>query len=312
MQTNGNRYITRQERYALREKKRRRDRFLLRLIILVVLVAAALALTLSFCGDSKNQQEDSGDTQQEQLQAGTPQTGGDGTQQGEEASGSVGGEEDSPEPSVPVNLGRDFTVCIDPGHGYDDGGASSQYLDDVTEKDLTLFMSLKLQKALEDMGFTVVMTRDSDIVPADMKPNRNGMYIFSAKNRPAVMNATGADVVVSLHCDSYGNESVGGMRVYYYNRNNPEQTPLYAQAVADGMSDIFDGAKVSVTPMGADSAYYVIRDVTMPSILIEAGFVTNPQDAENLQDPQWQRSIAEGIADGIYDYYKSLQEAEGE
>ena len=294
MQNDGRQYITRQERYTARAQKQRRDRMLTRLIIVVVALAAVVALTLSMCGSKDKDQVE--DTQISDIGGST-------------VSGSAGEQdaEVNKEPVVPPSERQNFLICIDPGHGYDDGGASSQYLDGVTEKDLTLLVSLQLRQELETMGFEVVMTRDSDVVPEDLEPNRNGMYLFPARNRPAVMNATGADVMVSIHCDSFSNESVGGMRVYYYNKNNPELTPNYANAVATGMSDRFDGAKVGLSAMDANSAYYVIRDVDMPAILIETGFVTNPQDAENLQSPQWRKEMAEGIAEGIYEYYHSLQ-----
>ena len=285
MEPQRERYVSREERRARREKRQRQVRKQKILLLAGILLTALLILLLSRCG-RKDQQ-----TQEQNL----PENSG-GKEQSEQQKPQ---EDNKPKP-------LNYTICIDPGHGYDDGGAVSDYLGEWTEKALALDMSLSLRTALEEYGFTVVMTRESDEPPEGMQPNKSGLYIYSAKNRPADINAIAPDLSVSIHCDAYeGSETVGGIGVYYYKNNNPDRTPQYAEAVAEGISKQLK-EKPDVWAMERKAAYYVVRDVTAPAILVETGFVSNPEDAAQLCSAQWRGQMAQGIADGIYQYYMSL------
>ena len=213
-----------------------------------------------------------------------------------------------PGPDPVVEPEDKFTVCIDPGHGYDDGGCVSTNLGKLCEKDITLAVSLKLRTELEALGLQVVMTRDSDTPPEDMEPNSNGRYIFSATKRPPIINAYEPDMSISLHCDSFDDSRVTGMSIYHYESNNPELTPYLAQHLQDGIVQVFPEQKVTIRTQGADTAFALVKGVQAPAVLVEMGFVTNPEEAKNMLDEQWQSNLAKAMAQGILAYAQWQEE----
>ncbi len=118
----------------------------------------------------------------------------------------------TPTPSGPL-------ICIDPGHGYSDGGSESQYLDvyGMTEKDINLPVALKVRDILIEKGYNVIMTRDSDKIPEGADADGDGFYYRKTEDIARFANETGCEYFFSIHCDSYpADESVSGTRFYYY------------------------------------------------------------------------------------------------
>ena len=189
-----------------------------------------------------------------------------------------------------------FIIFIDPGHGFGDGGSSSDYLVGYTEKDITMLVAQEVVALLKSMGYEAMLTHDGVTMPK--APNDNGNNLFSALDeRPAYVNANGVDLLVSIHCDSFEKESVSGTRVHYSSNNK------YADASVDLVNTII--RSISESYQGSRSAnsypndYNIIRYTEAPAALVEMGFVTNPDDAAFLLDPEWRTKMAVGIANGI-------------
>lgn len=205
-----------------------------------------------------------------------------------------------PESTAPPVSGRGITICIDPGHGYDDNGASSPHLGDVTEKDVTLAIGLKLRELLLDAGFAVIMTHDTNEIPADAPPGEQ--YLFGLAKRTAFANERMPDLYISIHGDSYEDSSVNGSRVYFQTLTGQDNDAITAigQKFVDALTIAFPTAKLPLLkPMEDDTAYYVLRNTNMPAVLIEVGFATNPTDAANMLNPDWQQKMAEAMAAGV-------------
>jgi N-acetylmuramoyl-L-alanine amidase len=178
-------------------------------------------------------------------------------------------------------------IVIDPGHGGSDTGAQQNGL---VEKDLTLDISERLRTLLVARGWSVKLTRESDV---DVyAPNDSAHDELQA--RCDVANAAGARMFVSIHINSFTTSDLKGTTTYYY---KSEDLPL-AQAVhrrliaALGTSD--DGVR--------KDNFYVIHHTTMPAILIETAFMSNPDDAALLRSPSFLQKVALSVADGVGDY----------
>lgn len=191
-------------------------------------------------------------------------------------------------------------VCIDPGHGFDDPGAESDKLNGQSERDVTLAVALLLADELRARGVTVILTHDGETFPVTAEDDGDG--VFRPQERVAFAQTQPIDLFVSLHCDSFpSDESVHGTRIYYASDVAAgSASALAAGGVGTAVDAVFPAAKKCLLkPMTGDGAYYVLRKSAVPSILIEMGFITNPEDAASLISPSWQADFARGTADGI-------------
>ncbi len=190
-----------------------------------------------------------------------------------------------------------YIVCIDPGHGYDDPGATYKpTLGDKTEKELTLDIALLLAARLEKQGFTVIMSRPDDVKPDDSQ------YIFNPFDRVDFVNAhPDIDLFISLHCDAYTEDTaIGGTRIYLYD-GGVAGTTEYASALSTSLGESLK-TEVPVIGKNMAEAYYVTKMLSMPSVLIEMGFITNAVDAGNLLSDKWRDDFTAGAVRGIIDY----------
>jgi len=233
---------------------------------------------------------------------GEPETGGLAAKIGFPSIG-VGRQETEPEREPEQEKG--ITICIDPGHGFDDPGCSSEILVGYEEKDLTLLYARMLKEELEFLGYTVILTHENETFP--IMPNDNGNEIFGVEERAAYVNTLDVDYFVSLHCDSFETDySVGGTRVYFC--ETAQKTSPCSETVSNAISaclaEEFPDVRTPVVHnMPIASSYLVLRETTAPASLIEIGFITNQTDIANLLDTEWQMKFVRGTAAGINSYF---------
>lgn len=196
------------------------------------------------------------------------------------------------------------TVCVDPGHGFDDIGTSSAFLGETTENQITLSVALYLREALEELGFSVILTHDGASFP--LTAEDDGNQVFSPQERVAYADTLDIDFYISIHCDSYeADASVHGARVYYSKGTKyTKKSARIAEQLSNAVQQAFpNDKKCTVRDMANSSAYYVIRENSVPSSLVEMGFVTNQADAEKMLDESWKKSFAVALADGIAAFF---------
>lgn len=189
--------------------------------------------------------------------------------------------------TLPRATGRQL-VIIDPGHGGRDPGAIG--IGGIREADLVLDMSLEVARVLQQQGVLVRLTRTSD-VEVDLAP------------RVAIANRADADVFVSIHANalSMSRPDINGLETFY-GRGRPRSERLATVILNSILSSI------NMRSRGVKGAgFYVIRNTSMPSALVETGFVTGAEDAPNLADPAWRRQMARAIARGILQYLRTAQ-----
>ncbi|UJW59213.1 N-acetylmuramoyl-L-alanine amidase [Bacillus sp. A116_S68] len=172
------------------------------------------------------------------------------------------------------------TIFVDAGHGGSDPGA---IVDDISEKDIALDVSLKLQSALENEGATVVMSRTED------------SYI-EVGERADMANTSGADLFISVHANAFTSSSVNGSEVFYSSQTHADNSRQLAQAIQSQFVNGLNRADRGVV----DRNLTVITELDMPGILIEPGFMSNDSDLDMLLNQQ--DELVAHIVKGFKDY----------
>lgn len=193
-----------------------------------------------------------------------------------------------------------YLIYLDAGHGWYDNGASVKVNEEgifdengeyVYEKNINLELTKKLKKALEKMGYSVGETRPGDNQEDCPVELVNG--IFYAKDRPSYVNSQNADYFISIHCNSFEDETVSGTRVFYSD-NRATNTSLAMSITSTLTAQMGEEATARLDPQ-----LYILLYSAMPTVLIESGFITNQDDLNQLLDPDWQDQFVCAIAKGL-------------
>lgn len=194
---------------------------------------------------------------------------------------------------------RPYTVVLDAGHGAPDGGAVG--LNGTEEQEINLKITLKLREILENRGVKVIMTReDSNSICDSNAKTLHEMKISDMKKRLSIINNSGADLFLSIHMNSFTNSNASGLHIFY-SRNHPEAEPV-ASAIQDSIAEI-TGAKTHSVKSASDTLY-LMKNPKPPSILVECGFISNPNEEKLLNDENYQAKIAFAIANAIRSEYQ--------
>ncbi|MBR4905282.1 MAG: N-acetylmuramoyl-L-alanine amidase [Clostridia bacterium] len=184
-----------------------------------------------------------------------------------------------------------YFVILDYGHGGFDCGAIGRDTG-VKESDLNLLIGERVARALEDRGCFVLRTRTDADALADTK--RDDMAY-----RGAILCTEGADCTVSIHMNKFDDRSVKGPMCYY--QAGAEEGKALADCVI-GAVCLSLGRDPRLANPGNN---FVTRLPAVPSVLVECGFLSNPEDEQNLQDPDYQQKLADGIAEGVINYLQN-------
>jgi N-acetylmuramoyl-L-alanine amidase len=168
------------------------------------------------------------------------------------------------------------TVVIDAGHGgYDRGGVPGQR---ISEKDKTLDVAFRLRRILQAAGYKVIMTRDQDV-------------FVTLGNRVAIANSYRNAVFVSIHFNCSTRSGANGIETYYYSGESAGLAASIHRNVVAGVSTENRGIR--------RRAFYVLRKTAIPAVLVECGFLTNPEEGGLAQTEQYRQKLAEQIGRGI-------------
>lgn len=188
------------------------------------------------------------------------------------------------EPNQPLPTPRGSNVVvIDPGHGGRDPGAIG--ISGIREKDIVIDISTQVAQILQQQGVQVIMTRTND-VEVDLAP------------RVAMAERARAAVFVSIHANaiSMSRPDVNGLETYYA----PGKSSRLAAAIHNSVL-----SSLNIRDRGVRAArFYVIRNTSMPSALVETGFVTGAEDTANFRSPAWRSQMAQAIARGILQFLR--------
>jgi len=178
-------------------------------------------------------------------------------------------------------------VVLDPGHGGDDTGTAAH---DLIESEVMLDLARRIEGRLSAIGVTVLFTRSATTGPEDL-------------SRARMANQAGADIMLSLHCDSTDQPQAGGVATFFYGL---ERFGAWS-AVGEHLADLIQREIVARTGLtdcrSHPRGWVLLQRTQMPTVRIEAGYLSHPQDAARLADPAFLDTLAEAIVVALQRMY---------
>lgn len=188
-------------------------------------------------------------------------------------------------------------IVIDCGHGGNDPGKVG--VNDVLEKDINLEIGKLVRGRLEQKGYKVIMTREEDKTLGE--ENSSNKKVQDMKARVSLINETAPFIAISIHQNSYHEAGVHGAQVFYYShsKEGEEAAKIMQEALLSVDADNTRQAK-------SNDTYYILKRTEVPTIIVECGFLSNPEEAGLLADKEYQKKIADAVVNGIEKYLESL------
>ncbi|MCE5287328.1 MAG: N-acetylmuramoyl-L-alanine amidase [Pelosinus sp.] len=185
---------------------------------------------------------------------------------------------------------RGKVIVVDPGHGGSNPGAVAN---NDREADNNLAVGLKLKDKLSAAGAKVILTRSTDRTVA---PEGSSLG-QELESRVSLAETNHADMFISIHSNENPDSSIAGAMTFYHSAKSP-QLALSVQSELIKATGAVDKGTSPAT-------YYVLRNTSMPGILVEMGFVSNAAEAGRLQNDSYQNNIAQGIYAGVVKYFNN-------
>lgn len=196
-----------------------------------------------------------------------------------------------PKSSASVNAAPgkpSFTVVLDAGHGGEDGGAASA--SGILEKDINLAVTLRLRDLLEANGIPVVLTRSTDVLLYDRNVDYRGKKkALDLAARRKIAEETEGCIFVSIHMNAFPQTQYSGLQVWYSPNNVHSATLAEAvQSLVQNQLQPENDRRIK----RATSSIYLLHHLSNPAILVECGFLSNPEEANKLASDDYQNQLA--------------------
>lgn len=196
---------------------------------------------------------------------------------------------------------RNRIIVIDAGHGGLDGGATDA--SGVCEKDINLNIAKYLEVYLKQSGAKVVMTRTKDIsLHTNEKVSVKERKREDLLKRREITNISGADLMISIHLNCFEQTKYNGAQVFY--ETNFAESKILATALQKAMRETLN-PKNNRVEQKIPSSKIQFQNLSVPTALVECGFLSNPDEAELLKTPEYQQKIALAIYLGIIQFYNA-------
>ncbi|MGN0131621.1 MAG: N-acetylmuramoyl-L-alanine amidase [Lachnospiraceae bacterium] len=178
--------------------------------------------------------------------------------------------------------GKEFVLILDAGHGGNDVGTGDP---DYYEKDINMDIVGNMKEMLEYCGVDVMLTRDGDETVA-------------LEERSAQANESGADWFVSIHCNYCEEDaSVAGLECYYW--SDSVSGKAFAEKIVQSAED---SGQIAVRGIKTED-FHVLRETSIPAVLVETGYISNREDRKNLYDADYQKTLSVYLVRGIIEGY---------
>lgn len=186
-------------------------------------------------------------------------------------------------------------VVLDPGHGGYDPGATKQ---GTCEKEINLEIAIRVADLLKPSGIKVILTRDEDedYVPPGVK-GRISKKQIDLNYRIGLASEAKADIFVSIHVNATSGGLKSGAETFYY----------FKSAEGKRLAETIQQELIKVPGMNRRIAkpgdYYIIRNSSMPAVIVELGYLNNPAELKKLKETWYQEYLAHAVAKGIAEYF---------
>ena len=179
-----------------------------------------------------------------------------------------------------------YIITLDAGHGgYDPGkiGINDSYL----------------QEILDSLGFEVYMTRTDD--SSLNTETAESLKTSDLNHRIEIVASHNSDFFISIHQNSFSDSSVHGAQVFYYaNSSDGEQLAKSIQASIHAILD-----SDNERPVKGNLDYLILKKSPCPAVIVECGFLSNPDECSSLNTPDYQKQVAAAIADGLVNHIQA-------
>ncbi|MEF9952453.1 MAG: N-acetylmuramoyl-L-alanine amidase CwlD [Clostridium sp.] len=188
------------------------------------------------------------------------------------------------------------TIIVDAGHGGIDGGAVGK--SGTLEKDINLLLAMKLKSYIEESGDTCIMIREVDEDLYGQYGSGKNKKQQDLKKRKDLIKEYNADLFISIHLNSFPNSK--GAQVFY--QKGDENGQILAKSIQDSI-------RVNVDPSNRRSEkesnkYFILKSNSIPSVIVECGFLSSPSEEQMLKDDVYQSKLAASMFYGIERYYE--------
>lgn len=188
-------------------------------------------------------------------------------------------------------------IIIDAGHGGEDGGAVA--VDGTYEKDINLQIALKVNEMLSIFGYKTHLIRTIDTAIHTEGDTIRERKVSDIRNRTDTMNLYENCIYLSIHQNKYEDSAIWGTQTFY--SANCDESKEIAQFIQNAVkSQLQPDNKRQIKKSGTD--IYVLYNATKPTVMVECGFVSNPNELNQLKDSSYQNSMALSIVTGIINY----------
>ena len=186
------------------------------------------------------------------------------------------------------------TIVLDPGHGGDDPGMTGN--SKITEKTLNLVYAKKLAQLFTDAGYRVVLTRETEdgLYDADSSHKK----AQDMQRRVAIIAGEEPLLTISIHQNSYQDPSVCGPQVFFYEHSAAGEA--LAKCIQDSLNTELAIARPRVHK--GNGSYYILKRSEGTTVIVECGFLSNPQEEEKLQQTTYQDQVVQAVFDGTMAY----------
>ena len=187
-------------------------------------------------------------------------------------------------------------IVIDAGHGGMDGGAVAA--DGTVEKEINLAIAQKLQTLFELCGFEVIMTREDDTLSRGDEPDES-LKTADIHRRLAIAEANPDCMFISIHQNQFSVPKYKGTQVFY--SPNREESEALAATIQDTVVSMMQKENYrQAKPTGKE--IYILYHTTVPAVMVECGFLSNPEERDQLKTEEYQDQMAFSILCGIFEY----------
>lgn len=206
--------------------------------------------------------------------------------------------------SAPQSVGafseRELKIVLDAGHGGVDGGVVGRKTG-LKESEVNLAVTYRLKEALEDMGFSVTLTRKTDA----------GLYGAATKGfkkqdmlkRKEIIEETDPALVISIHQNFYPSKSTRGGQVFY--RKADEGSRRLATCVQGKLNALYAGQGAK-SRKEMEGEFFMLQCAPCPSVIVECGFLSNVEDEKLLSTEGWRTQLSEAVAGGVLSYFGEI------
>lgn len=195
------------------------------------------------------------------------------------------------------------TIVVDAGHGGEDGGAVG--VNGLVEKDINLAIALALAENLKANNFQVILVRDGDYSVGDQSLSTVAERKRSdTKNRVRLVEETGECLLVSIHQNQFSQSQYSGAQMFY-SPNNPESAQL-AECIRESVVSSLQPDNTRQNKEAGEEIY-LLTHCQVPAVLVECGFLSNPEEATLLSQEAYQQDMAAAIYNGIVSFLEQRE-----